>query len=65
MMPAGCYLTVDLEDYKQTTTLEMGVPQITRRIWYPTWPRTATKSAATPIFMKISTTSMPPDSLAS
>tara|TARA_R110002126_G_scaffold16044_13_gene64741 strand:- start:3553 stop:4449 length:897 start_codon:yes stop_codon:yes gene_type:complete len=29
MMPAGCYLTVDLEDYKQTTTLEMGVPQIT------------------------------------
>lgn len=25
----GCYLTVDLEDYKQTTTLEMGVPQRT------------------------------------
>lgn len=29
MTAAGCYLTVDLEDYKQTTTLEMGVPQKT------------------------------------
>lgn len=29
-MPSpGCYLTIDLEDYKQTTTLEMGVPQKT------------------------------------
>lgn len=26
MTSAGCYLTIDLEDYKQTTTLEMGVP---------------------------------------
>lgn len=26
MTQAGCYLTVDLEDYKQTTTFEMGVP---------------------------------------
>lgn len=30
MAAPGCYLTVDLEDYKQTTTLEMGVPQITQ-----------------------------------
>lgn len=29
MTNPGCYLTVDLEDYKQTTTLEMGVPQKT------------------------------------
>ena len=29
MNSPGCYLTVDLEDYKQTTTLEMGVPQRT------------------------------------
>ena len=29
MTTPGCYLTVDLEDYKQTTTLEMGVPQRT------------------------------------
>lgn len=29
MSNPGCYLTVDLEDYKQTTTLEMGVPQKT------------------------------------
>ena len=29
METTGCYLTIDLEDYKQTTTLEMGVPQIT------------------------------------
>ena len=29
MTSAGCYLTIDLEDYKQTTTLEMGVPQKT------------------------------------
>tara|TARA_R110002110_G_scaffold104321_5_gene263096 strand:- start:2057 stop:2956 length:900 start_codon:yes stop_codon:yes gene_type:complete len=29
MTATGCYLTVDLEDYKQTTTLEMGVPQKT------------------------------------
>lgn len=29
MTSPGCYLTIDLEDYKQTTTLEMGVPQRT------------------------------------
>jgi len=29
MMQTGCYLTIELKDYKQATTLEMGVPQKT------------------------------------
>lgn len=29
MTAVGCFLSVDLEDYKQTTTLEMGVPRRT------------------------------------